>query len=351
MSTYEPETPPPGALDAVTGSLERGWQRMLELMFTGPSATPASWMMWGLLIVLSGLVGGATRFSNKMGKDHYGDWPGSFGHGLHATWVLAAALIALFVFALMIVWLYFRSRFRLVFLDAVLSGRPQIRGVFGRTAEKGGAYFIFEIALGATVLLFAILPVVLLWFPVFVGLFQEYEPDAGTLAWRLVLTALWLVPLLFAALLLEGFVYDLTLPYLWRQDMGFMEALRSSFQLLSRHTGACVLLFLARVVVAIVVGILVMMVCCLTCFVWLLPALGFGVIGVGIVMATLAFPPLALVTIPLVFAVVLSTKWLVASITAPIYVFYRAWSFAFVAHLDPSVGSWEDYQESRATAP
>lgn len=350
MSTYEPVPPPPGALDAVTGSLDRGWQRMLELMFTGPAATPVSWMMWGLLIVLSGLVGGSMNFS-KFDNGRFHDWPGNFGHGLQATWVLAAALIGLFVFALLIVWLYFRSRFRLVFLDAVLSGWPRIRGVFGRTAAKGGAYFFFEIALGAAALLFAVLPVVLVWLPVIAGLLDGHEPGAETVVWRLVLTALWVVPLLLAAVLLDGFVYDLTLPYLWRRDRGFMEALNSSFQLFSRHTGACVLFLLARIVVAIVIGILVMMVCCMTCFVWLLPAVGFGVIGVGMAMATLAFPPLALVTIPIVLAVVLGAKWLVASITAPIYVFYRAWSFAFVSYLDPSVGSWQEYQESRATAP
>lgn len=350
MSTHEPQPPSPGALDAVTGSLEQGWKRMVEVMFRGPAATPVSWIMWGLLIALSGLVGGSMNVSN-FNEKRFDHWPGGFTDHLHGAWVLAAGLIALFAFALVIVWLYFRSRFRLVFLDAVLSGWPRIRGVFGRTAEKGGAYFIFELALAAAALLFAILPVVLLWLPVFVGLFEGHEPDAGTVVWRAVFTALWLIPLLLAAVLFDGFVYDLTLPYLWRRDLGFMEALRASFQLFSTHTAACVLLLVARIVVAIVVGILVMMLCCVTCFVWLLPAIGIGAAGFGLAMATIAFPPLALVTIPMALAVVLAVNWFVATVTAPIYVFYRAWSFAFVARLDPSVGSWQPYPESLETAP
>jgi hypothetical protein len=83
---------------------------------------------------------------------------------------------------------------------------------------------------------------------------------------------------------------------------------------------------------------------CVSCVVWIWPVLGIG----AATMVSMIHPLLWIVTGPLVMLLALATAWIITSVMAPIPLFYRAWSWAFVHRLDPSVPLWSTPAE---TAP
>jgi hypothetical protein len=78
--------------------------------------------------------------------------------------------------------------------------------------------------------------------------------------------------------------------------------------------------------------------------VWIWPVLGIA----AAVAVSQIHPLLWIVTGPLVMLLALATAWIITSVMAPIPLFYRAWSWAFVHRLDPSVPLWSTPAE---TAP
>ncbi|MDQ7087885.1 MAG: hypothetical protein Q9Q13_08545, partial [Acidobacteriota bacterium] len=152
--------PPAGSLDLVTRSFESAWQRMTGLLFR-PLRVKA-WLLWGLLIALAGLahVGIGSRWGDHWRGD---DFPGSrLGgaagwqeEGLALVMVLFGVFIAL---VLLLTYLYIRSRFRFVLLEAVISGEPRVTGVFGSTGRDALAYFLYELATWLALSVFAFVP-------------------------------------------------------------------------------------------------------------------------------------------------------------------------------------------------
>jgi hypothetical protein len=248
--------------------------------------------------------------------------------------------------AIGVVWLYFQARFRFVMLEGVRTGEPRIRGVFGDTRRAGAHYFLFLLALSAAVLLL-LAPLIIPWIPVLERALQGHTDSFSDLWVLVILTALWLVPVLFAAAVLQWWVYDLVLPLVWVGKVDFRSGLGRAWALTRARLDAVLALLLMRVLVGIAGLCAGCALACISCVAWIWPAL----VIVGAAVAAVAFPLLWVLAAPLILVVALVVAWIVATVTAPIPLLYRSWSWAFVHALDPSLPLWEGRGEGGAQAP
>jgi hypothetical protein len=329
-------TPAPtrvGAWQAVTDSLGAGWERMVYLLFTGPGAHPGAWAMWGLILLIAGATGGGSSGSNwdLPGEEHWFPDQGDI-----EPWMIAVGVALLLILvALGIVWMYFQARFRFVLLEGVRAGEPRIRGVFGATRQVGGHYFLFNLALSFMVLL-SLTPLLLPWIPVVTEMLRG-EVDLFRDAMGLFfLSLLWVLIIGFLTAVLLWWVYDLVLPYAWLGRIGFRPGLERAWQLTKDRPEAILAFLVMRILVGVAGAFAVCILVCASCVVWIWPILGI----VAAAMVSVVNPLLWIVTAPLILLLGLVTAWIITSVMAPVPLFYRAWSWAFVNQLDPSLPIW-----------
>lgn len=337
-------------LAPVVESLSAGWHRMTWLLFRGPEARLENWIWWGLIALLAGSLGGQNgtqsgwreslpsesspdpQLVTRVGLDPF-DSLDAFDR-IAWTLPLVATLVAIGIL-LALVLLYLRCRFRFVMLDGVLSGAPRIRGVYGRTAGPGLAYFAFELLLfGAAIVLFA--PLLLVWWPAIVDAFRGDDPAVPALFLRVLFSVAYGVPLLIALLLVEWFAHDFVVPLAWTREGGFWSAFGAAWRLVFSRLGASLFYLLLRVLLAIVAVFVVLFGCCLSICVWAWPA---G-IGIGIALLATAFPLLAVILAPVALAAFFLVAWIISTVTVPVPVLFRSWSYAFVRWLDPALPDW-----------
>lgn len=297
-----------------------------------------NWIWWGLIVLLAGWGQGGMQDFRFTPSDEDPHWP----TGLMKTWDflrfrpgLIIGGIALAVILVALFW-FLRCSFRLVLLQGILAGRPRILGVFGRTVQPGLAYMAFEflMLLGIVILL---LPLLWAWWPILKAIFQGTQPGWDDIAGLVLATFGWGVPVALGSALVFWFVQDLVLPVLWRRNLGFWAALCAAGRFLNVHLAAVVLFLLARILLSIAGGILACCLVCLTCCFWIWPVMLIAGLGVG----AAAFPPALILAIPLILGLAFLMSWGFATVTAPIPVFFRAWSYAFVRELDPGLGEWD----------
>jgi hypothetical protein len=324
------------AFTAVGESFSSGWQRMGWLLFTGPNVSLVNWLTWGLILFVAAPGGGGgnpgSQWSNKVEEGDFQRLASQI-----EPWMIAAALA---VFALIvvfsIVWLYFQSRFRLLMLEGVQSGVPRIRGVFGRTGRDGLRYFLLEIGLIVAFFLLAI-PTIVAWFPFVMGAIRGNIEPAAELVIPIVFTAFWLIPVAIALGLVRWWVYDLALPYVVFGRQPFGEAMGRAWTLTKARPGAVILLLITRFLVAAVAYCCVVPVAVLcTCLLWGPPA----ALAIPFVALTIAAPLAAILTVPIVLVLGFVMVWIITTLTAPIPLFFRSWSCAFVNQLDPQLPLW-----------
>ncbi len=333
MSTT-PTPAPRDAFDAVSTSFGQGWQRMATLLFTGPGATLSNWMRWGAIILLAGLSagGGFGTGGRGIGAD---DAPALNDLGLPE--VDAARVFALIVplvavgLLLLLVFVYFQSRFRFVFLEGIIAGEPRIGGVFGRTGRAGTRYFGF-------LLLVTLLQVAAIAVPLalaFPALRRAVENDElGTLFAILAPMFLLVLPLLLLLGLLRWFVHAFATPYMWLRDEGVLAAAASGWRAVGARFGSFALFLVCYLVAAIVAGVAGALAFCCSCVIWIAPA---ALIALLAIVSLAISPWLFVFTGPVILALGLVIGWIVATITAPVPVFFRSWTLAYLALADPGV--------------
>ena len=324
----------PDASTVVGRAIGEGWKRMVHLLFKGPDARLRTWFGWGLLTLLAGVVGvggGGPNFNGGNFGNHphrdLGFTPPDFGPGL----VTAVVVGVVFVLALGLVWLYFQARFRGVFLDGVISGRPQIGGVFARSKALGRPYFLFLLAMRIGMVVVVGL-FVLAIIASFGGSLNADDVPMGAIGMILVAIVV-LVPLAILWALLEAFVHHLVVPYVWLRGERFGQAFRSAWSLIKANKGTTALYAVACIGLSIAAHIAAMIAFCCLCIVWLLPAAAL----VGLGFLTIKVPILAIVTFPLGAVVAFVLAWIAATITCPVPVFFRAASLVFLTTLDPTL--------------
>lgn len=337
------------AFTAVGESFSAGWRRMGWLLFTGPNVSLVNWLTWGLLLIVAAPGGGggvgnpSGQWTNRVEEADFQRFVNQI-----EPWMVAAALaFVAFAVVFSIVWLYFQSRFRLLMLEGVQSGVPRIRGVFGRTGPDGLRYFLLEIGLVVAFFLLAI-PTIVAWFPFVMNAIRGNIDSAAEMVIPILFTVFWLIPMGIALAVVRWWMYDLTLPYVVLGRHPFGEAMGRAWELTKARLGAVILLFISRFLVAALAYCCVMpiaVVC--TCLLWGPPA----ALAIPFVFITVKAPLAAIVTVPIVLVLGFVMTWIITTITAPIPVFFRSWSCAFVNQLDPELPLWAPMDPPQSASP
>jgi hypothetical protein len=309
---------------------------MMTLLFSGPKAGLAAWFLWGLIIFIAGLAplggGSGGQWNPTERSEQMPDLPFQMPEFGPALMTCALALVGVAVLV-GLVWIYFQARFRFVLLEGVLTGEPRIRGVFGRTSEAGLGYFVFLLVL-QLIKVGAILLAVLPHLGMIRSLIRGNEPNPMQLLGALLTALIVVVPVVLAVALVEWFAYHLALPYAWMRHEPFGAALLSAWAVVRARFGAVLLLLGGHIITGFVLSLIAMVVffCCACCL-WVPPFAAIVLLAV----ATSKFPVVMIVTIPLILALAALIGWLASTLLAPVPIFFRSWSLAFVTQIDPSI--------------
>lgn len=344
MATVPTPSRPDAFSPAIDGFAD-AWRWMVEVLFTAPRASLAAWATWGVIILLSSPLGGGGNLNVPAGSaDSSSDTAarardalGEFAEPMTIAVIVALVLVAV---VLGLLWVYLTSRFRFVLLEGVLAGEPRVRGVFGRTARLGGSYFLARCGI-FVIALVLLLPVLLVWIPV---LFGAWRGEMPALTVALVASLLWFIPVVFAVGIFDWWLYDFVLPCAWGADAGLRAGLKKAWDTTIGHPAAVVVYAIARFIASIV-GALVLCCCfALTCAIWIWPVL----LMIALAIPSGVFPPLLLLTLPILLGLAFFIGWIVSTASAPIVLLWRAWSVAFLQRLDPSLPSWKPSPERGA---
>src|SRR5262249_1882027 len=207
----------------------------------------------------------------------------------HLALVLVlVALTVLVTLAIAVVVLWLNSRGRFLFIDGIVRNRAAVVKPWQKYSREGNALFGFRLVLGlltwAALLLITGLCLAVAW-PDFSA---RHFRSAVALA-VMVGLALFL-PTLLATWLVNLFLLDFVVPFMYVRRLGVLAAWGVFFrQLLAGRAGTFLLYVLFRVVLALVVGLLAGTVTCLTCCVAAIPYLG-SVILLPLLVFSQAYP-------------------------------------------------------------
>ncbi len=349
MSTNPPPQTRVRSLDAVVNGFETAWHWMRHVMWESPEASWQRWFHFGWIALLAGLaphVGGSGSNQIGDGGSHStiesilpDAWASQFlwltDRGFDLGLVIAA--IVLFAILFCLVLFYIRTRFRLVMLDNVLTGRPRIRGPFGATSGPAHRYLIAELALWLLALPLAIAPLALTLAPTLISLVKDgaryaEEPSGASLFALITFSLVWCLPILLLAALASGVLHAFVVPY-WHRGTSLGEGLARAWRLIVARPAAF-LIFAGLRFVAGVAAWLLSLVAAVVCCCVTLPCLG-GMVGFSILSTEIPFG--WLLVSPFVLTLWVFAAWLYSSILAPVPVLMRGWSYEFLRQLDPEL--------------
>ncbi|MCU0223649.1 MAG: hypothetical protein MUF27_06190 [Acidobacteria bacterium] len=340
-------SPSSDPLAPVIDALSVGWRRMAWLLFQGPQARLENWIWWGLIALLAGALGnhwgtgGSWRDpdllrSGSRAAEASGLPPDAFSAFESIAWTvpLIATLVGLAVL-LALGLLYLRCRFRFVLLDGVLSGAPRIREVFPRTAAPGLAYFLFELLLLAAALVL-ILPLLVIWWPIVRDALNGWTPEVGDLALPVLFSVAYGLPVGIALGLAEWFAHDFVVPLAWTTDAGFWGSFRRAGRLVFSSLGPSLFYLLLRLLLGLVGAFAITFATCFSCCAWAWPA----ALGVVAVIVIASFPASVVLLGPIAAGAFFLAAWIVSVAILPISLLFRAWSYAYVRVLEPTLPDW-----------
>lgn len=227
-----------------------------------------------------------------------------------ALLVVLGAVVLLLALALGVLFAWLSSRGKFMFLDNLVKGRADVSDPWERFRVPGNALFLFRVAVGL-IGFAAMLAVLALGF--LLAMPDIRSRHVGPLSIVAFCLALFLVLILAVLLgLVRLVVEDFAVPIVYRRGLSPLAALRLfKDEMLAGNEGPLLLYVLARIVIALVVGVLVLLGTCLTCCIAGLPYL-----------SSVAFLPLL--------------------------VFTRAYSLYFLAQFGPE---WRLLPDAGAVAP
>ncbi len=263
---------------SVVEPIEQAVERVKLILFR-----PFAWDKWiilGFCAFLAylgeggGYSGGGNQFNG--GNGNFRSFFGSVMEWIHThlALVIALAVLVFLVFlALGLVLTWIRSRGRFMFLDGVVRNRAAVVEPWNEFAREGNSLFLFSVCFGLVACVVAVLTVG-------AGLALAW-PDLRAEQFRsgALVALLAGVPLLFAEVLACAIVHvlleDFVVPAMYLRRQRVLEAWGTvRREVLAGQVGTIILYFLMKLVLAVGVGVIALVVTCLTCCLAALPYLG-----------------------------------------------------------------------------
>jgi len=160
-----------------------------------------------------------------------------------------------------------------MFLDGVVRNRGAVREPWGEFRYEGNSLFLFRVCLG--------LAVFCLFIVIAAGSVAVAWPDiqarqfGASAVMALVLGIVLLLLLIIAVGCVGLFLTDFVVPIMYLRRTSVMPAWREFYGfLLADHVGTFVLYVLFKIVIGLVIGVMTVMITCLTCCCAALPYIG-----------------------------------------------------------------------------
>jgi len=238
------------------------------------------WLVLGFCAWLAGLAecGGPGGNSGARQQGNRRE----FERGLHqawewvqANWVPLLIVTAIIVAVCLALWLlvtWLSSRGKFMFLDGVVHNRAAVVEPWRRLRTRANSLFLFRlvyglVGFGAVIAMLTLLGC-LLW--VRIGM---RRPEPLLLA-GVICLVLAMIAVAAAFTLIAMLLNDFVVPLMYLRDRGVVLAWGELGRLISARPGAFFLYVLVKIVISIVTVALVMLACCLTCCIVLLPYVG-----------------------------------------------------------------------------
>lgn len=261
--------PPASAWDAARDALEHTRRQLFPFHFE-------RWLVLGLLAFLDQCGRGNGSFGARGGSRYHVD---DVDTGQVAAWVsshvalvvavTAVGLALLVAFMALLLWINTRGVF--MYLDAVATGRAEIRRPWTQHAEAAGSLFTwrFALALGtllAVLLFVAVAAAVVLSTP-------GNEPRIGLLIGLVLGFLLLILPLVVLAALVSLALRDFVAPLQLHLRCACPVAARALWALVRARPGTFVVYVLLKIVFAVTAALVLFVACCCTCCLAVLPVI------------------------------------------------------------------------------
>ena len=229
------------------------------------------WLVIGFAAFLTHLNGGGFNFNFPFGSN----WNASqseqqsiesFWNRLAPVWIALIVAMILFVFAIVIVLTWIRSRGLFIFIDCIVQNRGAIVQPWKEYWREGNSYFFFSLCFFFCVLasiaaigLVVVLPIILI-----------NPSEHGAIAFLPLASLIVILPALFLFFALVQFVA----PVMYRRRWTVWPAVIDLLSLIGANLGVFILYVLFTLVLGIAVGIAMVTAMCLTCCIAALPYVG-----------------------------------------------------------------------------
>jgi hypothetical protein len=266
---------------SVTRPISQAIERVRQILFNPFDL--GKWFTIGFCAWLArlGESGGSGGGNFNGNSNHGGDVHQQFEHARtyvveNLYWIMPVAICAaVFIFALMAIFIWLNSRGKFMFLHCVALNRAEVVEPWHRYEAQANSLFWFRLALAAIWMVIAI-PFAVLMVIVTLPMFRN---DAWNFGGMLLLgglfTGLFLIGMCF--LLIRKLTTDFVVPIMFLRGNRCVEAWREFRQLLGANFGNFVLYLLFQIVIGLVVGLMtlaILIACCLLCCVLAIPYLG-----------------------------------------------------------------------------
>ena len=268
-------------------SLSPAFARTKQLLFR-----PFRFGLWARLAVVAlvtgeaGGVGGGSSIpnlnNNRGGEDQLAGAARFFGLPGWEQMQPYAGLIAVGLavgLAVLLLWVYSDCVYRFILLDAVVSGRCQLREGWRRWREAGRRYFVWVMAFGIGS--FAVVGVVAgipAWLAYRAGWFDKPQQNLGVLIGGGILLGLLVIAIVAILAIIDMLGRDFLVPVMAFEDVGVIDGWERLLAMMGAEKSAYAVYVLMKIVLAIGSGIIFAVINLIVILILLIP---LGLLGLA----------------------------------------------------------------------
>lgn len=263
--------------------LTRAWNRMKTALFKPFNLN--KWFVIGFTAFLAGLMdaphGGGSSDSHGRGDFSFGEFlnfPDKAWEWLmdHPVWLIAIALIALFVIAVIITLTWLSSRGIFMFLDNVVQGKAEIKKPWKQFKKEGNSLFLWRLCFGL-VCFILITGYIVLLFVIANQIYRESVFTQVPIPLIVVIGLLFLLIIIIIAYI-SLFLKDFVAPIMYKHNISATEAWGRFLTLLGQHPFHFILygLFIFVLTILVFIGIVLagIFTCCIGLLLLIIPYIG-----------------------------------------------------------------------------
>lgn len=240
----------------------------------------AKWFVLGFCAFLAGLgedVGGGTGFSDSFSDD--GRMSGAGKDGLDflfsTEFMLILAIVVVVLVVVLLIWFvltWLSSRGKFMFLDGIVYNRGAVVKPWHDFSELGNNLFLIRLILGVAAAAVFLVIFVLFGLAAWPSIGRDEFTVSSLMAFMPLILMTAVVVLLF--IFINAVLNDFIVPIMYKRNIKTMDAIQVfSREILSPNVVDILLFYLTRILLSVGIGVIIMLVTCLTCCIAAIPYL------------------------------------------------------------------------------